>query len=119
MSRPLKIGDRVRVYGVDGNLNPVSGVGKIVDFTDQGCPLFRDKDLKSLAQLTGPDRYDLSLPHPKQCRRLKKRQKRKLFGIYDGSGSWVDTRSSRRAAVIDYPEYKVVEFVEVPRKKKA
>lgn len=40
--KPLKVGDRVRVYGTDYSLDPASGTGTISGFAPNGCPYFED-----------------------------------------------------------------------------
>jgi len=66
----FKVGDRIRVYGTDNNFNPIS-----VDTTVEG---FANNGLLYVGDNAGRiGHFDLTLPHPKQCRKLVKKGKKK------------------------------------------
>ncbi len=97
---PLKVGDRVRVYGADTQSMVAVGVVEFV--TLHGCPMVR---LSST--------FARSF-HPKQCRRLKKRERRLVYieRTLDGEGN-----SNGRMVLSTLKPGERVEFLEVRKRK--
>ncbi len=65
----FKVGDRIRIYGVDKNLLPTSVCATIAGFTKEGLIELSQKDVDACKL----ELWDFTLPHPKQCRKLKKK----------------------------------------------
>jgi len=64
----FKPGDRVKVYGMDKMLNPISVYASVSEI--RGDIIFLDdKDGMKRGE------YDLTMVHVKQCRKLKKRER--------------------------------------------
>ena len=64
MSAKFKVGDRVAVYGLERNLEPIRIVSTVTDILSNGH-LYLDE-----ATSVSPTLYDFSMAHPKQCRKL-------------------------------------------------
>jgi hypothetical protein len=75
MKRPFQVGDRVAVYGLDGNCELVRIKTTITGFASSGQLYLDEKDT---VRLTVP-KYDFSVAHPKQCRRLVKKVRRRIW----------------------------------------
>lgn len=71
----FKIGDRIRIYGTDKNLAPANVCATIADFTESGLIIVDEKSLAKCKVAL----WDFTLPHPKQCRKLKKREPKRLW----------------------------------------
>jgi hypothetical protein len=67
----FKVGDRIAVRGVDGNLNPIRIETTVREVDEKGLIHTDDRD----TFLAGPFGYDLTLVHPIQCRKLKRPKK--------------------------------------------
>lgn len=74
--KPLQVGDRIAVYGIDGNGAPIRKTATIESFTKEGAVYVTDPE--SLHKV-GPAGYDLTMPHPKSCRRLVKKPRRRVW----------------------------------------
>lgn len=98
----FKIGDRIRIYGVDKNLNPASTCATIANFTDKGLIIVAEKDEAKCKVML----WDFTLPHPKQCRKVKKKEPRRI---------WVLKSSQYNLELKPDQEeiYKYIEFIEV------
>lgn len=67
---PFKVGDRVAVYGHGGTGKPLRITTNVEGFNSEGCIYLPEKD----AYRQGYQGYDLTVVHPKQCRRLVKKR---------------------------------------------
>jgi hypothetical protein len=112
-SSDLKVGDRVRVYGTDRNCEPTSAVGTIVGFAPNGCPYFAEHEVSKKGQC------DLTMPHPKQCRRLRVKKRRRLYAAIPDYGVNVVSACFDRDFAVGrfHPGDAIVEFVEVRKGK--
>lgn len=114
--KPLKRGQRVAVYERDerriGSVRYTNDEGLVwVDFGREDC------------DGNGPDLYGMigGLFHPRQCVRLRKRERRSLFAIADKGTRLVrittGVYSNRHAAHANCPDgHEVVQFVEVRKR---
>jgi len=108
----FKIGDRVSVAAVDEHLlKPMRGKGTVVEVLKK--PFFASKKMGELLRIN-MDSWDppgISHFHPKQCRLLKKKERRRI---------WVDLRidtgTSPYKVVSDVYNTGFTEFIEVKRK---
>lgn len=117
--RPLQIGDRIAIYGVDGNFKPIRRTATITGFDNNWIPQFSDEDSNNLFK-QGHNGYDLTMSNPKSCRRLvKKPRRRRLFAVVPSySVNWVSAAFDIGTAKQDpRPGSEIVEFIEVRRKK--
>jgi hypothetical protein len=102
----FKEGDRVAAYGTDANGDPVVVRAEVVSLNADGTLGLRGDTYKD-------ELYDFSCVHPKQCRRLVKRERRRVWCFDDGyenlEGPFVTETPST-------PE-RWIEFVEVRRRR--
>jgi hypothetical protein len=106
----FKAGDRIAVYGLDGNFNPVRVVTTVTDVLDEGI-LYTDED----TSVKRPD-YDFSIVHPKQCRKIKGPRSVWLYrGTLNDPNGFTAVSDMRRIPPCDN-QSNWVEFVEVRRK---
>jgi hypothetical protein len=107
--RPLEAGDRVRVYDNDGGHR-----GTVQYWNGESVWVKFDSDDRPIGDqmvVTG------GLRHPKQCRRLVKRERRRVWVALNKRNEIMSYMRIRPAA--DWqPQYVCVEFVEVPRRRK-
>jgi hypothetical protein len=115
MKKPFQVGDRVAVYGLDGNCELVRIKTTITGLPANGQLYLDEKDT---VKTTVP-RYDFSMAHPKQCRRLVKKPRRRVWvnqyteGVY---GSAYAEQGAAENAGRNSQGRELVEFVEVRRK---
>lgn len=129
----FKVGDRVAVYGITKNGDPLRIVTTVLGYNNNGTLDIGTHD----AFRAGFDGYDLSMPHPKQCRKLVfKSPLRRIFvpiGYMPtaslsicGGGGFGQLLNYLREPVGSLfkpsaeagSNYQYVEFVEVKRSKK-
>lgn len=110
MKKPLAIGDRVRVYALavldagDGTGVATHGpfVGKVIRVKDSGHVYVKDEDGEWIA-------------HVKQCRRLKKKERRRVWVGEDD----INARKGIVPIFYHWPGTGRLEFIEVRRPKDA
>jgi hypothetical protein len=106
----FKAGDRVAVYGLDNNLEPVRIISTVTEVLPNG-QLYLDE-----ASSVAPKLYDFSMAHPKQCRKLKKRPRRRVWINSYPDGSLGNTNMSLEDARLMGGAYGVpTEFLEVTK----
>lgn len=87
MSSKFKVGDRVRVYGwfspeVGGGGDYLDGAkGEIIEYSEVNMWLriFLDEPISEHVGLTLNERRTIADVHPKQCRRLVKKERRRIW----------------------------------------
>lgn len=75
MKREFKVGDRVRVYGLVTEINATGGAPVYMGVSGK-INLIKQHTGKLVVDVEGLGTY---LAHPKQCRRLIKKQKRRVW----------------------------------------
>jgi hypothetical protein len=68
----FQVGDRVAVYGLAGDLTSIRVAATVTDINPDGTLSLNEDD----AFKRGYDGYDFTMVHPKQCRKLKKKEKK-------------------------------------------
>lgn len=111
MKKPFEVGDRVAVYeGINKYRGPIDTVGNF-----QGADYIRIKDGKSISREF----------HPKQCRRLVKKERRRFFVQRDEVDRIITDLKEKspedwETYALDFSLRKLVdddiEFIEVRRK---
>lgn len=66
----FKVGDRISVYGHDGNGNAIRKTTAVTGFNGTGLLYVEEKDCFK----PGSNGFDLTMPHPKACRKLKRQK---------------------------------------------
>lgn len=102
----FKVGDKVAVY--DRTYNLARGVGKVVEIDDHPATGVR---------VRVPNYQDFWF-HPKQCRRLVKKERRRMWVRFDQHGTVLSTSTRFPSGNPDYSmlNSELVEFVEVKKK---
>jgi hypothetical protein len=101
--RPLEVGDRVRVYGHRGfDWKPTAA--RVVGFIDD--------DTAGMVVRVQSERYPAAYVHPKQCRRLVKKPRRRCVLVYERGAMRISGYTEG-----DYAEGERIGYVEERRKK--
>ena len=106
----FKVGDRVAVYGTIPNHYLSGHKGTVFDPRENGPGI--------QVKLDGGD--VVYYVHPKQCRKLRKKERRKVFIHYCNKTVgrvFPDVDSAVRASIRDFSVTEIVQFVEVKRHK--
>lgn len=114
MSRPLQVGDRVAVYGAIFSTKKKEYFGSAVDWRKgEVVGTVQAGDMIVFKDEWGED----FTAHPKQCRRLVKKERRRVWVYQDRLGSITEqpTAYYRDQPPDDSPGH-WVEFIEVRRK---
>lgn len=109
----FKVGDRVRVFGIIKSLAAGEVIGCVGEHNDMFVVDANASPEYVRVQCDSGVKY---LAHPKQCRRLVKKQRRRVCIRYGPDGEWAWLFKNQQEAVLSleqYPGSKIAEFLEV------